>query len=87
MHLALLFARMGNRDDALAEVGRALQLGAKDGFTAFHVALVHAVLGNPEESLEYLTSAQGRGYYIRTEQRSTEFDILRGLPQFQSLVA
>jgi serine/threonine protein kinase/tetratricopeptide (TPR) repeat protein len=87
VHMALLFARMGNRDDALAEVGRALQLGAKDGFTAFHVALVHAVLGNPEESLEYLTSAQERGYYIRTEQRSTEFDILRGLPQFQSLVA
>ncbi|HVS19489.1 MAG TPA: serine/threonine-protein kinase [Planctomycetota bacterium] len=87
VHLALLFARMGNRDDALAEVGRALEAGPKDGFTAFHVALVHAVLGNPEESLEFLTSAQERGYYIRTEQRSTEFDILRGLPQFQSLVA
>jgi len=87
VHLALLFARMGARDDALAEVGRALEAGPKDGFTAFHVALVHAVLGNPEESLEFLTSAQQRGYYIRTEQRSTEFDILRGLPQFQSLVA
>jgi tetratricopeptide (TPR) repeat protein/predicted Ser/Thr protein kinase len=87
VHLALLLARMGNRDEALAEVARALELGPKDGFTAFHVALVHAVLGNPEESLEFLTSAQERGYYIRTEQRSTEFDILRGLPRFQSLVA
>jgi tetratricopeptide (TPR) repeat protein len=87
VHLALLFARMGSRDDALNEVGRALETGPKDGFTAFHVALVHAVLGNPEESLEFLTTAQQRGYYIRTEQRSTEFDILRGLPQFQSLVA
>ena len=44
-------------------------------------------LGNAEESLEALTSAQERGYYIRYEQRSTEFDILRGLPQFQELVA
>jgi serine/threonine protein kinase/tetratricopeptide (TPR) repeat protein len=87
VHLALLHARMGAHGDALAEIAHSLEAGPKDGFTAFHAALVHAVLGNPQESLEYLTTAQARGYYIRTEQRSTEFDILRGMPEFQTLVA
>jgi tetratricopeptide (TPR) repeat protein len=87
VHMAMLYARMGRRDEALEEAARALEIGPKDGYTAFHVALVHATLGNAEEALTALTAAQERGYYIRYEQRSTEFDILRGLPQFQELVA
>ena len=86
VHLATLLARMGLRDEALAQVGVCREYGPKDGFTSFHVALVHAVLGEPEESLAALAAAQARGYYVKVEERSPEFDILRGLPEFQELL-
>ena len=86
VHLAILLARMGMRDDSLAEVGRALEIGRKDGFTNFHVAIVHAVLGNLDEAMASLTMSQSRGFYIRSEARNAEFDILRGLPDFQALI-
>ena len=85
LHLAMLLARMGLREDALAEVVRAHELGPKDGFTSFHAASVHALLGEPMEAVAALQAAQARGYFIRPEQRNTEFDILRGLPEFQAL--
>jgi tetratricopeptide (TPR) repeat protein len=87
VHLALLYARMGRQDEALAEARHALQLAPKDGFTAFHVAQVHALLENRREALDALTSASERGYYVRCEERSSEFDLLRGLPEFRALVA
>ena len=85
LHLAMLLARMGLRAEALAELDTAHQIAPKDGFTACMSAQVHAVLGNPDEALAYLTLAQSRGYYIRSELRSSEFEMLRGLPAFQTL--
>jgi tetratricopeptide (TPR) repeat protein len=86
LHLGMLLARMGLREEALAEVGKAHEVAPKDGFTSFHTGTVHSILGNPVEALESLQAAQQRGYYIRAEQRNSEFDLLRGLPQFQTLV-
>lgn len=86
VHLATLLARMGLRDEAYAQLAKAKEYGPKDGFTSFHAAIVHAVLGEPQESLEALSNAQSRGYFIRIEERSPEFDILRGLPEFQELL-
>ncbi len=51
------------------------------------MALVHAVVGNTREALESLTAAQDRGFFVRSQQRSDEFDVLRGLPEFKALVA
>ena len=85
LHLAMLLARMGLRDECLDEVAMALQVGPKDGFTAFMVAQVHAALGNPEEALQHLLAAQSRGYFVRSELRSSEFELLRGMPDFQKL--
>ncbi|HVS12026.1 MAG TPA: protein kinase [Planctomycetota bacterium] len=86
MHLALLLARMGLREEAAAELERAHELGPKDGFTSFQTSAVHAVLGNPDESLAALAAAQSRGYFIKSEQRNTEFDLLRGMTAFRELV-
>jgi tetratricopeptide (TPR) repeat protein len=86
MHLALLLARMGLRDEAAAELARAHELGPKDGFTSFQTSAVHAVLGNPDDSLAALAAAQSRGYFIKSEQRNAEFDLLRGMTAFQELV-
>jgi hypothetical protein len=77
---------MGLREEAAAELERAHELGPKDGFTSFQTSAVHAVLGNPDESLAALAAAQGRGYFIKSEQRNTEFDLLRGMTAFQALV-
>jgi serine/threonine protein kinase/tetratricopeptide (TPR) repeat protein len=86
LHLAMLLARMGLRDEALGELQRAHEIGPKDGFTSFHIAQVHAVLGDPNEAIENLANAQQRGYFIKSEQRNTEFDVLRGLAEFQKLL-
>ncbi len=85
VHMATLQARMGLRDEAMETLTRAHELAPKDGFTAFHVATVHAILGNPLESLTALEQAQARGYFVRAEQRNAEFDPLRGMAQFQAL--
>jgi hypothetical protein len=69
----MLLARMGLRDEAAAELERAHKFGPKDGFTSFHTACVHVVLGNPTDALEALSTAQVRGYCIRSEQRNSEF--------------
>ena len=86
VHLAMLLARMGLREEALLEVTRAHEIGPKDGFTSFQIAAVHAVLGNPDETLANLAAAQARGYFIKSEHRNSEFDLVRGLPAFQALV-
>ncbi|MCK6449072.1 MAG: protein kinase [Planctomycetes bacterium] len=87
VHLAMLLARMGLQNEALAELAKARDLAPKDGFTAFHCASVHALLGNAVEALDALKAAQARGFYVRAEARNAEFDVLRGLPEFQELVA
>ncbi|MBI5431270.1 MAG: protein kinase [Planctomycetes bacterium] len=87
VHLAMLLARMGLRDEAMAELERAREIAPKDGFTAFHCAAVHALLGNAVDALDALKAAQARGFYVRAEARNAEFDVLRGLQEFQELVA
>jgi tetratricopeptide (TPR) repeat protein/predicted Ser/Thr protein kinase len=87
VHLATLLARMGLRNEALSEVERARDVGRKDGFTNFHIGVVHAVLGEPDEAIAALSLALSRGYFVRSEARNTEFDILRGMPEFQALVS
>jgi tetratricopeptide (TPR) repeat protein/predicted Ser/Thr protein kinase len=86
LHLAMLLGRMGLRDEAVAEITRAHEIGPKDGFTSFQIGQAHAVLGHAQEAIDALATAQSRGYFIRSEQRNTEFDFLRGLPVFQKLL-
>lgn len=86
LHLALLFARMGLADDARAAVQRARELYPKDGFTLFHAACVHAVVGDTQEAIELLKLAQARGYYVQSElARNGDLDSLRGEPEFRAL--
>ncbi len=86
VHLAMLLARMGLRDESVAEIDRARELAPKDGFTSFHCAAVHALLGNPVEALDMLKAAQARGFFVRSEGRNAEFDVLRGLAEFQEIM-
>jgi len=85
LHLAMLLARMGQRDEALRVLDEAHEVAPKDGFTSFHTAMVHSILGNSARALECLAAAQSRGYFVRCEQQSSEFDVLRGETEFRAL--
>jgi tetratricopeptide (TPR) repeat protein/predicted Ser/Thr protein kinase len=86
LHLALLFARLELADDARAAIERARELYPKDGFTLFHAACAHAVIGDTEIALALLKEAQARGYYVQSElARNGDLDPLRGEPEFQAL--
>ena len=88
LHMAMLLARLGQSDEARAEVARARQIAPKDGYTSYHAANVLALIGDLDEAVEQLGQAQARGYFIQSElSRNTDLDVLRGLPEFQQLVA
>jgi tetratricopeptide (TPR) repeat protein/predicted Ser/Thr protein kinase len=88
LHMAMLMARMGMSDEARAQVAKAREYAPKDGYTAFHSACVHAILGDFPEAVDSLSAAQVRGYFIQSELvRNTDLDVLRGMPEFQQLVS
>jgi serine/threonine protein kinase/Flp pilus assembly protein TadD len=88
LHMAMLLARAGRQEEAREAVKAARELAPKDGYTAFHAAIVLAILGDLHDSLEALSTAASRGYCITSElARNVDLDVLRTLPDFQSLVA
>jgi tetratricopeptide (TPR) repeat protein/predicted Ser/Thr protein kinase len=88
LHMALLYARLGNHASARKAVDEARKQAAKDAYTAFHTACVYALLGDPVDAMEALQLARDRGYYVKSElARNTDLDVLRGLPEFQEMLA
>ncbi|MCP3920679.1 MAG: protein kinase [bacterium] len=86
LHLAMLYARLGNEEGARTEVDAARRRAPKDGYTAFHAGCIFALLGEPLEAISAISLAQDRGYFVKSElMRNTDLDILRGLPEFQEL--
>lgn len=87
LHMALLYARLGNETGARRAVEEARELAPKDAYTAFHAACVYALLGDVLEAMSCLQMAQDRGYYVKSELvRNTDLDVLRGLPEFEELM-
>ena len=88
LHMAMLLARAGRQEEAREATKAARDFAPKDGYTAFHAAIVLAILGDLHDSLEALSTAASRGYCITSElARNVDLDVLRTLPDFQSLVA
>lgn len=86
VHMAMLYARLGDEKKARKTIQVARELAPKDAYTSFHAGCVYALLGEPTEALACLKYAQDRGYYMKSELvRNTDLDILRGLPEFQEL--
>ncbi len=86
LHMALLLARMGARDEARSECNAALELAPRDGYTLFHVACVLSLLDEIEPALEALVESQHRGYYVHSELFSnSDLDPLRDQPRFREL--
>lgn len=88
LHMALLHARMGRAEEAKAAVQEARKVAQKDAYTCFHSACTHAVLGEIEPAIALLHESQQRGYYIQSElYRNSDLEILRGRPDFQTLLS
>ena len=86
-HTALLFARLGRREEARELLEEAREKFPKDGFTNFRVACILAALGDSQEAVTELNAARDRGYFVRGELLgSTDLEILRGLPGFDDLL-
>ena len=86
LHLAMLYARIGQQDEARQQVAEAKRRSPKDGYTAFYSAEVYALMGALDEAMASLTLAADRGYFVKSElSRNRDFDVLRGLESFQEL--
>ncbi|MDG1498698.1 MAG: serine/threonine-protein kinase [Planctomycetota bacterium] len=86
LHLALLLARRGSKQDAKEEAARAKAMFPKDGYTLFHLACVFSLCDELDAALGLLKEAQSRGYYIQSELHSnSDLDPLRGNSEFQEL--
>ncbi len=86
LHLVLLLARRGSKDDAMREAERAQKLCPKDGYTLFHLACAYSLCGEVRRALDLLIEAQSRGYFIQSELHiNTDLDPLRGNAEFQTL--
>ena len=49
---------------------------------------MYAIVGDLNESIDALKSAQSRGYFIESElNRNTDLDVLRGLPEFKAITS
>ncbi len=87
LHMAMLQARIGERERAREAVREALELAPKDGYTSYHAALVYAILGDVHDSLEQLTRARNRGFHVQSELHANpDLDPVRGLGEFQELL-
>lgn len=87
LHMALLEARQGAGGKAREIADRALEIAPKDGFTCFHVGLVHAILGDRPLAVENIRKARDRGFHVRSELvNNPDLDPLRGLVEFQELL-
>ena len=88
LHLgAVLAARLGDRDRALAYVARALQLRPDEFATAYNVACAYTVLGMRDEALDMLDRAvsTGRGD-LGWIAHDPDFDALRQEPRFGAII-
>jgi tetratricopeptide (TPR) repeat protein len=88
LHMAMLFARIDQQNEAREQIAEAKRRSPKDGYTAYHCAAVHCLMDEKDEAVSDLTLAADRGYFVKNElTRNRDFDVLRGLESFQELSA
>lgn len=75
--VAVLHARIGNREAVSQSVERLTQLFPKSGCAWAHAALAHAVLGDAERAQVSLKISRERGFAVAVVTRRTEFDAIR----------
>jgi tetratricopeptide (TPR) repeat protein len=84
--LAVYWAKLGEKDKALAEIDRAVQLAPANTIVLFDSVLVHELTNERERALSALDTALREGYSIDEVRREPELKELRKDPRYASVV-
>jgi Flp pilus assembly protein TadD len=85
--LALLYARLNDSVDALAESGRALKRNPDDVDALFNNAVIRAVLGQDDAAVDFLERAVHLGLSKSTILNDPDLARLHGQPRFERVLA
>jgi tetratricopeptide (TPR) repeat protein len=86
--LAVMLVEGGDREGALAEGTKALELSPNDPMMIYNCACLYARLGEPQRALEALNQAVAGGYKtFGWMEQDPDLASLRTLPEFQKIVA
>ena len=70
-------------EEALAIMEEAYELAPDDSRVLYYLACLHALLGKPDQALDYLDRAVERGFYAPNHMaKDSDLDNLREMPQF-----
>ena len=87
MYLATDLAQIGEKDDALKEAKRALELNPDDPLMLYNATCFYSQLGEKESALKSLERAIGVGYAnYEWLDKDTDLDPIRNDPKFIELV-
>ena len=86
-YLANYSAMLDNRQQALSQLKRALELAPSDGEVLFRAALVYNHFGDTEQTLTYLKKAADAGYSRAIIRDSPDFMALQQNQEFKALTA
>ena len=82
-----LAANLGEKDAAVEYARRALTINPDDPLLLYNIACMHALLGNPNDSLDCLEKAVDKGYGQKDwVEHDSDLNSLRELPRFQRIL-
>ncbi|HKA24714.1 MAG TPA: protein kinase [Candidatus Eisenbacteria bacterium] len=85
--LALLYARLNDSADALAEAGRSLRRNPDDVDALFNNAVIRAALGQNDAAVDFLERAVHLGLGRAAILNDPDLSRLRGHPRFERVLA
>jgi tetratricopeptide (TPR) repeat protein/predicted Ser/Thr protein kinase len=85
--LAFYLVRLGERERALAEIGRALKTAPGDARVLFWAALVHEEAGERDRALELLSGAVAGGFSPAIVEATSDLAGLRRDPRYRGMMA
>jgi serine/threonine-protein kinase len=84
--VALYLARLGDRNDALAKIRRALQLAPASRSVAWHAALTYELVNHREQALQSVRAALLAGQPIQEVSHEPALAKLRVDPRYSQLI-
>ncbi len=86
VYLAGFYSMLGERDQALKYLNRALELSPKNPDLLLEVAEIYSQFGNKDAAIEYAQKAVAAGLSPATLRALPNFDNLRDNPRFTKLI-
>jgi tetratricopeptide (TPR) repeat protein len=84
--LAICQAKLGIKEEALENIGRATALEPRNTTLMYEQAVVHALTGHAEEAIEHLSRALAYGYSHAEAERDPDLDVIRDKPEYIQLI-